>query len=162
METFYMDCTTNLLLGYGIEGDFMVKGVFVALLSFIVLCACSSQPQKAASQVEAIGSEGINITELQKITDSYILDGIKPARYQLDNTVETIMVYDFGSKEKQELGQKHFQERQQFLSSHAPIVYKAKNYLILYYSDVNSKTQTPKLTETKYGEKLQKVFNRIS
>jgi hypothetical protein len=78
----------------------MVKGVFAAFLSFLVLCACSSQPQKASSLVEAIGSEGISITELQKITDSSILDGIKPARYQLDNTVETIMVYDFGSKEK--------------------------------------------------------------
>jgi hypothetical protein len=74
----------------------MVKGIFVALLSFLVLCACSSQPQKAASLVEAIGSEGISIFELQKITDSSILDGIK------------------------------------------------------------------KLTETKYGEKLQKTFNLIS
>lgn len=112
--------------------------------------------------MEAIGSEGINIAQLTKIEDSSILDGIKPTRYQLDNTAETILVYDFGSKEKLEIGQKHFQERQQLLSSHAPIVYKAKSYIILYYSDVDSKTQTPKLTETKYGDKLQKAFNRIS
>jgi hypothetical protein len=139
----------------------MAKGVFLTLLSFLLLCACSSHSQKAVSLVDAIGSEGISITELQKIEDSSMLDGIKPARYQLDNTVETIMIYEFGSKEKLELGLKHFQERQQLLSSHAPIIYKAKNYLILYYSDVDSKTQTPKLTETNYGEKLQKVFKRI-
>lgn len=71
------------------------------------------------------------------------------------------MVYDFDSKEKRELGQKQFQERQQLLSSHAPIVYKEQNYLILYYSDVDSKTQTPKLAETEYGEKLQKAFKRF-
>lgn len=140
----------------------MVKGTFVIIMSFLLLCACSSQPGKAASIVEAIGSEGISMAELPKIEDNSILDGIKPTGYQLDNTVENIMVYDFGSKEKRELGQNRFQERQQLLSSHAPIVYYANNYLILYYSDVDSKTQTPKLTETKYGEKLQKAFNRIS
>lgn len=139
----------------------MGKRMVAALVSFFLLCACSSQPQKVAPLVDAIGSEGISITELQKVEDNSILDGIKPARYVLDNTLETIMVYDFGSKEKQELGLKHFQERQQLLSSHAPIVYKAKNDLIMYYSDVNSKTQTPKLSETKYGERLQNAFNRI-
>jgi hypothetical protein len=35
----------------------MVKGLFVALLSFLLLCACSSQSQKATSQDEAIGSD---------------------------------------------------------------------------------------------------------
>ncbi|CAM4378583.1 hypothetical protein PAAL109150_23560 [Paenibacillus alkaliterrae] len=110
---------------------------------------------------EAIGSEGIGITELQKNTDISILDGITPVSYKLDNTLETILVYDFGSKERRELGQKHFQERQQLLSSHSPIVYKAQNYLVLYYSGVDSKTQTPNFAETEYGEKLQKAFNRI-
>lgn len=139
----------------------MVKGMFIAFLSLLVLTACSTQQQRAASLAEVIGSERIGITELQEITDSSILNGIKPVRYKLDNTLETIIVYDFGSKENRELGQKHFQESQQLLSSHAPIVYKAQNYLILYYSGVDSKTQTPKLTETVYGEKLQKAFNRI-
>jgi hypothetical protein len=139
----------------------MIKGMFVAFLSLFLLTACTTQQQKVVSLVEAITSEGISITELQKITESSILDGIKPIRYKLDNTLETIMVYDFGSKEKRDLGQKHFQERQQLLSSHAPIVYIAQNYLVLYNRSVNSKTQTPKLTETEYGEKLQKVFNRM-
>lgn len=110
---------------------------------------------------EVLGSENISITEHSNNTDSPMLDGIKPIIYKLDNTMETIMVYDFGSDEKRELGEKHFQERQQLLSSHAPIVYELKNYLILYYSDVVSNTSTPKLTETKYGEKLQKAFNRF-
>ncbi|RCW40526.1 hypothetical protein [Paenibacillus prosopidis] len=138
----------------------MVKGMFVVFLSLLLLSACSQQ-QKAASLAEAIGLEGIGITELHKITDISKLDGITPVRYILDNTLETIMVYDFDTKEKRELGQKQFQERQQLLSSQAPIVYKAQNYLILYYSDVDSKTQTPKLAETEYGEKLQKAFKRI-
>ncbi len=60
---------------------------------------------------EVLASEGISITEHQKITDNSILDGIKPIRNKLDDTLETIMVYDFGSKEKRELGQKHLQER---------------------------------------------------
>jgi len=85
----------------------MVKGTFVILMSFLLLCACSSQPRKA-SMVEAIGSEGINIAELPKIEDNSILDGIKPTSYQLDDTVENIMVYDFDSKEKRELGQNRF------------------------------------------------------
>lgn len=139
----------------------MVKGMFVVYLSLLLLSACSTQQQKAASLAEAIGLEGIGITELQKITDISKLDGITPVIYKLDNTLETIMVYDFDSKEKRELGQKQFQERQQLLSSHAPIVYKEQNYLILYYSDVDSKTQTPKLAETEYGEKLQKAFKRF-
>ncbi|RAV10816.1 hypothetical protein [Paenibacillus contaminans] len=139
----------------------MVKGTFMILMSFLLLCACSSQPRKA-SIVEAIGSEGISIAELPKIDDHFIFDGITPISYQLNDTVENIMVYDFDSKEKRELGQNRFQERQKLLSSHSPIVYYANNYLILYYSDVDSKTQTPKLTETKYGEKLQKAINRIS
>lgn len=139
----------------------MVKGKFVVFLILLLLTACSTPQQKSASLAEAIGSEGIGITEIQKITDNSKLDGITPVRYKLDNTLETIMVYDFGSKEKRELGQKHFQEQQQLLSSHAPIVYKAQNYLILYYSDADSKTLTPKLAETEYGAKLQKAFKRI-
>jgi uncharacterized protein YcfL len=57
------------------SGCSMVKGLFVAFLSLLLLTACSTQQQKAVSLVEAIGSEGIRITELQKITDSSILDG---------------------------------------------------------------------------------------
>lgn len=139
----------------------MVKGMFVAFLSLLLLTACSNQQQKAESLAEAIRSEGIGITELQKVTEISELDGITPVRYKLENTLETIVVYDFGSKEKRELGQKHFQERQQLFSSHAPIVYKTQNYLVLYYSGFDSKTQTPKLAETEYGEKLQKAFKRI-
>lgn len=56
----------------------MVKGMFVVYLSLLLLSACSTQQQKAASLAEAIGLEGIGITELQKITDISKLDGITP------------------------------------------------------------------------------------
>lgn len=110
---------------------------------------------------EVLSSENISITEHSNISDSPKLNGIKPIIYKLDNTLETIMVYDFDSEGKRELGEKHFQERQSFLSSHAPIVYKPNNYLILYNSGAVSNTSTPKLTETKYGVKLQKAFDRL-
>jgi hypothetical protein len=123
-----------------------------------LLSACSSQ-QKHASLIEALKSEGINITQIDSAKEAS-LDDIKPLSYKLDNN-EMIRVYDFGSKEKRELGNKHFQEHQQFLSSHAPIVYQSSNYLFLYYSNANSTTQTPKLTASKYGEKIQKAINSI-
>jgi molybdopterin-biosynthesis enzyme MoeA-like protein len=113
------------------------------------------------SITDAITSEGVTLSPMTKIEDHSILAGITPMGYKLDDTVEAILVYDFGSEEKRVLGEKQFQERQKFLSSYGPIVYKFEHYLILYYSDVASRTPTPELAETKYGEKLQKAINRI-
>jgi hypothetical protein len=132
--------------------------LFVAVLSLLLLIACSSQ-QKYTSVIEAIKSEEINVTQIDSPEEAE-LDDIKPLSYKLDNN-EIIRVYDFGSKEKRELGNKHFQEHQQVLSSHAPIVYQPSNFLVLYCSNANSTTQTPKLTETKYGEKMKKALNSI-
>lgn len=66
-----------------------------------------------------------------------------------------ISVYDFFSEEKRGSGSKHFEESIRHLSSHEPIVYQARNYLILYYSGTDSKTRTLQLTETAYGVKLE-------
>ncbi|MDQ0875694.1 hypothetical protein QFZ77_004353 [Paenibacillus sp. V4I3] len=137
----------------------MRKLIFVAFLSLFWLSACSSQ-QKYTSVIEAIKSEGINITQIESPQEAQ-LNETNPLSYKLDNN-EIIRVYDFGSKEKRELGKKRFQEHQQLLSSYAPIVYQTSNYLVLYYSNVNnSKTATPKLSETKYGEKIQKAINSV-
>jgi hypothetical protein len=136
----------------------MRKFLFVAVLSLFLLSACSSQ-QKYTSVIEAMKSEEINITKIDSPKEAE-LDNIEPISYKLDNN-EIIRVYDFGSKEKRELGNTHFQEHQQVLSSHAPIVYQPSNFLVLYYSNANSTTQTPKLTETKYGEKIKKAINSI-
>lgn len=136
----------------------MRKFIFVAFLSLLLLSACSSQ-QKYTSVIEAIKSEGINITQIDSPKEAE-LDGIKPLSYQFDNN-EIIRVYDFGSKDKREIGNKHFQEHQQLLSSYAPIVYQPSNYLVLYYSNANSTILTPKQTETKYEEKIQKAINSI-
>jgi hypothetical protein len=136
----------------------MIRFILAVFLSLFLMSACSSQ-QKYTSVIEAIKSKGINTTQIDSPKEAE-LDNIKPLSYKLDNN-EIIRIYDFGSKEKLELGNKHFQEHQQILSSHAPIVYQPSNYLVLYYSNANSTTITPKLTETKYGEKIQKASNSI-
>ena len=134
----------------------MRKFILVAFLSLFLLSACSSQ-QKYTSVIEAIKSEGINITQIASPQEAQ-LDNIKPLSYKLDyNNNEIIRVYDFGSKDKREVGNKHFQEHQQLLSSYAPIIYQTSNYLVIYYSNA----QTSKLTETKYGEKIQEAINSI-
>ncbi|WP_261300511.1 membrane lipoprotein lipid attachment site-containing protein [Paenibacillus andongensis] len=136
----------------------MRKFIFVAVLSMFLLSACSSQ-QKYTSVNEAVKSIEHNISQIESTVETH-LDGIQPISYELVNN-EFIRVYDFGSKEKRDLGNKHFEEKIQLLSSHAPIVYQSGNYLVLYYSNVNSTSRTPKLTETKYGEKIQKALNII-
>jgi hypothetical protein len=136
----------------------MKKFLFVSVLSLFLLSACSSQ-QKYTSVSDAIKSIEHNITQIESSGETH-LDGIQPISYKLVNN-EFIRVYDFGSIEKRDLGNKHFEEKTQLLSSHAPIVYQSGNYLVLYYSNVNSTTRTPKLTETNYGEKIQKALNSI-
>lgn len=136
----------------------MRKAIIVILISLLVLSACSNEP-KDVSVAESVKSEGMSITEMNSPKETE-LDGIMPVSYKLDND-EILIVYDFGSTEKEELGQKQFQEHQQKLSSHAPIVYQASQYLILYYSNVDSTTQTAKLSETMYGEKIKKAIKHI-
>ncbi|MGF7048131.1 hypothetical protein J2T13_002638 [Paenibacillus sp. DS2015] len=132
--------------------------LFAAVVSLFLLSSCSSQ-QKYTSVIEAMNSEEINIIQIDSPKEAE-LNEIKPLIYKLDNN-EIIRVYDFGSQEKRELGYIHFQEQQQFLSSHAPIVYQPSHLLILYFSNTNSTTQTPKLTETKYGEKIKKALDSL-
>ncbi|MDQ0196723.1 hypothetical protein [Paenibacillus wynnii] len=132
--------------------------LFVAIFSLILLSSCSSN-QKDNSVIEAMKSQEIKLTEVESPKDAEI-DDIKPLVYKLDNN-DTLRVYDFGSEEKQELGYKHFYEQQQMLSSHAPIIFQQRNFLVLYYSNANSKTQTPKLSETKYGDKIKKGLNSL-
>ncbi|OKP91084.1 hypothetical protein A3844_04405 [Paenibacillus helianthi] len=136
----------------------MKKLFFVTLISLLFLIACSSQ-QKYSSANEAIKSLEKNITQIKSPGDKN-LDGIQPVSYKLNNE-EIIRVYDFGSEEKREIGKKFFEESIQLLSSHAPIVYQSGKYLVLYYSHVDSKTRTPKLNETKYGEKIEKALKSI-
>jgi outer membrane murein-binding lipoprotein Lpp len=136
----------------------MNKLLLVTLISLLFLSACSSQ-QKYSSANEAIKSLEKNITQIESPGDKN-LDGVQPASYKLNND-EIIRVYDFGSEEKRDIGKKHFEESIQLLSSHAPIVYQSGKYLVLYYSHVDSKTRTPNVNETKYGEKIEKSLNSI-
>ncbi|SFM28287.1 hypothetical protein SAMN03159341_12413 [Paenibacillus sp. 1_12] len=136
----------------------MRKLRLVTFFSLFLLSACSPQ-QKYTSVSEAIKSVEHNMTQIESSVEAHI-DGIQPISYKLDNK-EYIRVYEFGSKEKRDLGNKHFEEKIQLLSSHAPIVYQSGYYLVLYYSNANSTTRTPKLTETNYGEKIQKALISI-
>jgi hypothetical protein len=136
----------------------MKKLIFLMLIGLLFLSACSSQ-QKFSSPNEAIMSLEKNVTQIESPNDK-ILDGIQPVSYKLSND-EIIRVYDFGSEEKRDIGKKHIEESIQLLSSHAPIIYLSGKYLVLYYSNVDSKTQTPKLNETKYGEKINKALKSV-
>ncbi|MNC70858.1 hypothetical protein D3C75_1217130 [compost metagenome] len=88
------------------------------------------------------------------------LNGVQPNSYQLPND-EVVSVYEFASEENRDAGNKHFEESTQLLSSHAPIVYQAGNYLVLYYSSFDSKARTPELNETTYGAKIEKALKNI-
>lgn len=136
----------------------MKRLLYVTLIMLLLLSACSSQQMNISSN-EAIKSLEKDITQIQSPSDS-VLDGIQPISYKLNND-EVIRVYEFGTVEKRDIGRKHFEEKTQLLSSHAPIIYEYGNYLVFYHSDVNSATRTPKLIETTYGEKIQKALESL-
>lgn len=127
-------------------------------ISLFVLSACSNQ-EEHVSIVDSMESEAIQLTEMKTANDTELND-IVPISYQLENG-EVIKVYQFVSEDQRELGQQQFQENQQLLSSHSPIMYDAKNFLVLYYSNVNSATQTPELSETTYGKQIEKAIKQI-
>ncbi len=134
--------------------------ILLLMISVVVLSACSKQQQHSdVSIVYSIATEGIHLTET-KIPAENELDGIIPVSFQLDNE-EIIRVFEFDSTDQRELAQQHFQENQRILSSHAPIMYMTHQYLVLYYSNVNTLTQTPKLSETPYGIQIDKVIKQI-
>lgn len=128
------------------------------IISLLFLSACSSQ-QKYSSIYEAIESLEKNITQIESPKEKDI-NGVQPVSYKLNND-EIISVYDFGSEEMRDIGKVHFEESIQLRSSHQPIIYQSGKYLVLYYSHVNSKTRTPKLSETKFGEKIEIVLRSI-
>lgn len=136
----------------------MKKNQLAILFSLLFLIACSSQ-EKYPNLNEAINSLEKNITQIES-PDDQLLEGIKPVSYKLSNE-EIIKVYVFGSEEERESGTKHFEESIQLLSSHAPIIYQSGDYLVLYYSLADSKTQTPKLNETEFGVKIEKALNSM-
>lgn len=136
----------------------MKNNSLAILFIFLFLIACSSQ-EKYPNVNEAIISLEKDITPIESSEDQ-ILEGIQPVSYKLSNE-EIIKVYDFGSEEQRKNGVKQFEESIQLLSSHAPIIYQSGNYLVLYYSLVDSKTRTPKLNETEFGVKIQKALNSI-
>ncbi|KGE20758.1 hypothetical protein [Paenibacillus wynnii] len=132
--------------------------LFVIALNFFLLSSCSPV-QKYTSVIEAIESQEINLTEVESPKNAE-MDDIKPLSYTLDNN-DILRVYDFGTEETRELGYKHFYERQQSLSSHAPIIFQPGNFLVLYYSNASPTTQTPKLSETKYGAQIKKGLTSL-
>jgi hypothetical protein len=134
----------------------MKKLLFVTLISMLFLTACSSE-QKYSSANEAINSLDNNIAQIESSGD---LDGVQPVSYKLNND-EIIEVYDFGSEDQRDISKKHFEESIQLLSSHAPIVYPSGQYLVLYYSHVDSEARTPKLNETEYGVRIEKALEGL-
>ncbi|OAB37052.1 hypothetical protein PMSD_09615 [Paenibacillus macquariensis subsp. defensor] len=132
--------------------------IILLMISVVILSACSKQ-QSDVSLVESITSAGIDLTETKSPAESE-LDGILPLSYQLDNE-EVIRIFEFDSTDQRELGQEHFTKNQQILSSHAPIIYQTHQYLVLYYSNVDTLTQTPGLSESTYGIQIDNVIKKI-
>lgn len=132
--------------------------MIIIISGLLAINACSTQPSEA-SVADNLRSKGIHLNEFNSSAKPE-LNSIKSTSYKLDND-EILIIYDFGSVEKREQGLKLFQEHQQILSSHAPIVYQTAQSLTLYYSKVASNTQTPKHNETKYGEDIQKALKSM-
>jgi len=128
------------------------------MISVVILNACFKQ-QSDVSIIDSITSDGIHLTETKSPAESE-LDGILPISYQLDNE-EVIRIFEFDPADQRKLGQEHFTKNQQVLSSHAPIIYQTHQYLVLYYSNVDTLTQTPELSETTYGIQIDNVIKKI-
>lgn len=136
----------------------MRKWIVVTLMSIFLLSACSSG-QQYATAYEAILSLEENVNEVN--SPAYvIIDGVQPKSYDLTGG-EVVRVYDFGTDAKRDEGKKRFEDSIALSSTHAPLIYEAGNYLVLYYSNAVSESRTPKVNETKYGEKIENVLNSI-
>lgn len=83
--------------------------------------------------------------------------------FKLDNDgIETIRIYEFDSEEKQKFTFQEHQKRQVLVSSHSPIVFQKGHVLVLYHYDYrDSPTQPLVLSDTKFGEKLEKAIEGL-
>jgi hypothetical protein len=123
----------------------MTKLILVSLLSLLLLTACEKEIDPV---IQAFKSEGMNLTEIAS-TQVMVLNGTQPKSYKLDNTV-SIMIYNFDSNEKQQLGYKDFYKQRETFNSMGPSIFQANKYLALSY-----------IFEEKLREKIQKALNRI-
>jgi len=69
------------------------------------LNACSAPKKSILPVIEAVKSVGLNITQIDSHLRETELDNVKPLAIT-SITMKIIRVYDFGSKAKQELGNK--------------------------------------------------------
>lgn len=130
--------------------------IFIGML--LLLSACSSEP-KYTSVYEAINSIEKDITPIDPSAELK-LEGVTPVSYKMHND-EVIRVYEFESADKREDANKQFDDNNQMISTHAPIIYHSGKILVLYYSHVDSKTRTPKKDETQYGEKIAQALKDL-
>lgn len=150
----------------------MSKAIYFTLLTFLLLSACSSPDDNQTrielthsekgvkvSVVEAIKAQGIALTDSDSPEETELV-GTKGVSYKLDND-DNVSIYYFDTLEQREEAYKQHIERQMIMSSHAPIVYQTNLQLILYYSNTDSTTPTPKLAETTYGDKIQKAVQSV-
>jgi hypothetical protein len=74
----------------------------VTVLSLLILAACTTE--KKDMVMEALKAEGFEVTKSDNFYYMVKLDGTAPIGYYNLGKDMKISVYDFGSKEKQELG----------------------------------------------------------
>lgn len=139
----------------------MRKTFIAAILSMLMLAACSSQPKAAFQSIpDALRAEGITYTEMQSGGSTLKLQGVEPLNYKLENG-EVVTVYAFDSAAQREDGYQDYLKHQQFQSSHAPIVFETGSFLVLYVNKADSSAQTAEVSETQYGEKIGQAVKRI-
>ena len=123
----------------------MRKFIFVLFFSLLVLTACNEEKDPV---IEAFKSERIEIIRIDS-SNSMTIHGLKPNNfYRLDNG-QHMVVYDFGSKENQELGYKDYKKQREVYSNFDPPIYQANKHLVIIYGGVAPE------------ERIQKALNRI-
>jgi hypothetical protein len=123
------------------------KFILVSFLSLLLLTACK---QEKVSIIEAFKSEGIKISSLES-RQSMLLSGIKATSFYRIESGETLAVYEFSTKEKQELGYKDFKKQREVYNIMDPPVYRANRHLVISYGGGGVELK----------ERIQSAVNRI-
>jgi hypothetical protein len=125
-------------------------GYIVTVLSLLLLAACTIE--KKDMVMEALKAERFEVTQTDKFFDTMKLDDTDPIGYYILDKDMRIRVYDFGSKEKQELGFMDFKKQRMSMNVLDPAVIQVGKYLVV--------ASHPMITE-EYQKKIQKALTSI-
>ncbi|WJH36910.1 hypothetical protein N6H14_15140 [Paenibacillus sp. CC-CFT747] len=132
---------------------------FNMVLSILLfLSACSSKNNEITRGLSDIrdvfNSRGVWLKEELTDTNDFVLNGIKPNGYKLENG-EHITFYIFNSEKQRQKGLEDFNNQKAQYDMAAPLLYEVKNVLIVYWyrGEPGSKTQ--------YDENIKKAVEGL-